>query len=188
MNYGDIKQDWKTWSHRTDLDDQKIKSIELYTRKRLGRDIRTDFNLTVETWDIPADGYEVPDGLMEIRTVKNAKGESFLFVTPTAFSAYKGSIGYYTFYDGKIHLSKAGEADVSYWSEPDALVLDSDTNALLTQWPNLYLYGGLREIYKLTQELDSLAIMERQYQNEIALVNKQAQARRTGIAPVMESI
>lgn len=85
-------------------------------------------------------------------TVNDGAGPRTLdYVTPERFAdlAPTGFARYYTLQDGGIAVEGGTPAvfTLSYYKKFPALVADSDTNWLLTEFPNLYLYSALIEAY-----------------------------------------
>lgn len=60
---------------------------------------------------------------------------------------------------------------VVYTAAFPALTAGTPTNALLTRWPNLYLWGALVEAMKFTQNMDMMGVYENDFQAAIAGAN-----------------
>jgi len=54
---------------------------------------------------------------------------------------------------------------------PAPLVVDTDSNSLLTTHPNIYLYGCLREVGIYTHNVEAVQAYETLYQNEVNEMN-----------------
>jgi hypothetical protein len=75
---------------------------------------------------------------------------------------------------------------MTYFQKPSKLIDDNDTNAILTAWPQLYIYGGAAEIKRWGEEVD--IELEQFYLNELFNANKQAEIGRTGDRPAMRAM
>ena len=184
MNYQELKRDWKEWSHRPEITDTMLDTVQRMATSRLGRDLRTHENTAERLVSVPEDGYPLNGRVKQIQQVSDAGGTLCRYVPPSNFRARLGGKDY-TVRGGRLVLSVPGDVTMIYWEEPDQLVADADSNAVLEQWPSIYLYAGLVEIFRYTQDAEAVQIYMPQYRMEIAEINKQAQAARVGNAPVM---
>lgn len=183
-NYGELKLAWQEWSHRTDLTESVIGNIQKMTAARLGRDLRTDSNISTEEVTVPEAGYQMPFTWKEIHNVRDVKGNQYQYVTPGNMHRSSGAYNY-TIEGRTLFVDSGAIVTITYWSEPDQLVDDTDTNDMLIAWPNLYLYAGLIEIFRFIQDRDAMVLYTQQYNAELMRTNEQAQRKRIGNAPVM---
>jgi hypothetical protein len=72
-----------------------------------------------------------------------------------------------------------------YWQKLPQLVVDDDTNIILTTYPYLYLYGLLIEGNVFIQDLQALELATGAYSTEVGQVNGAESRRRFGEAPVV---
>ena len=70
-----------------------------------------------------------------------------------------------------------------YWKKLPQFVDDTDTNAVLDNFPYLYLYGALIEANSYIQDAEQRVKAIEFYQTEIGEVNAEATATRYGEAP-----
>jgi hypothetical protein len=159
MNYGELKAAIANRLGRTNLT-AVIPDFVMLAEPRLYhgfRDIEVSVEplrlramLARETTSLDA----LPDRYLSIDrlTISDGAGpRSLEFVTPERFAnqAPTGFARYYTHQDGGIAIEGGTPAvfALSYYRRFPALVADSDTNWLLTNFPNLYLYSALIEAY-----------------------------------------
>ena len=72
-----------------------------------------------------------------------------------------------------------------YWQKLPQLVLDTDTNIILTTYPYLYLYGCLVEGNAFIQDIQARDIALQSYGGEVQFVNASEKNRRFGDAPLV---
>jgi len=185
MNFGELKSIWREWTHRDNISDAVLSTVEDLLRTRLGRDLRADSNQVTATLTDAGDGIDLSADIKEIRMVEQGRYGQLAYIIPNYWEEYKRNSGYYTIKNDKLFIGKGGQVSVTYFVTPDNLVNDVDTNDTLTQWPSLYLYGGISEIYRYTQENESMTFYNDQYQVELARVNEQAQRKRIGDSPAI---
>ena len=61
-----------------------------------------------------------------------------------------------------------------YFSNPSALVIDTDTNDVLTNYPYLYLYAALVEGFFYTQDAGGREKALENYTSEVSELNRQS--------------
>jgi hypothetical protein len=92
----------------------------------------------------------------------------------------------YTIDAGQLEAASAGDISVVYWRRPIELVEDTDTNELLTAWPNLYLFGALMYVAIAVQDTETEALYSGRYNAEMTRVrDTEARARASGDTPTM---
>ena len=183
MNYGQLKDNWRTWSKRKDLSDALLDTIQELVTDRLGRDLRAAANTNNVTLDIPVDGLELDATIKEITDAQDSGGNVYDYVAPHLY--YDKDRYCYTIIGNRIYAGGGASLLCAVFERPDYLVNDADENAVLTEWSNLYLYAGLTEIYRYTQENETRQHFDAQYLHELKQTNKQAERKRIGTAPVM---
>jgi len=77
--------------------------------------------------------------------------------------------------------------EMQYNGKLVALSDGAPTNAVLTRYPHLYLYGALMQVYRYTEEPDMEAKFADLFYSSIKGANKDADAGRFGPALVMRS-
>lgn len=114
------------------------------------------------------------------------------YVTPERFAdlAPTGSARYYTLQDGGIAVEGGTPAvfALSYYKKFPVLAADSDTNWLLTEFPNLYLYSALIEAYAHLKDDARIPTAARMYAAAAnALIDSDQAERHSGSTLTMGS-
>lgn len=105
-----------------------------------------------ETPTLSSGTFSLPSLYLETIRMRVADGNvywSMDYVSPAAFSDYENRSDYasvYTILNGQVHfMGTQGTVVHDYYAKFAAFSADSDTNALLTQAPGVWLYGALIE-------------------------------------------
>lgn len=184
MNYGDLKTFVLADSHRTDL----TAYIERFVRGAEGLIARkcpnSEQDATVvlddtDRADVTSDLYTLPVGVLEVRRVElgTADGEGYpLDPTGPNHLALKGRSvrpAMYALLGNRLQVrgvpSEDAELTVLYFGRLEALALDADTNAVLTNHEALYVHGAKHYLRRHTEEFDQAA-------EELQLFNDAADA------------
>lgn len=75
---------------------------------------------------------------------------------------------------------------MKYFAEFDPLTTLNQTNEILTNNPNIYLYGALKQSFIYQEETDQATIYDGLFTDAIRGANKKAKAGRYGPAPSMK--
>ena len=194
MTRAELEQLIAEYSHRTDLSNV-IDFVIDFSTKRIGRDLRSQenevaipFTPAVNPAPLPADfqalrhvTYDADRGAVTLRSVST----HFL----TRFSD-TGQPQVYSIKAKEIYIAPFQVRDfvVTYWQTPAALIAASDTNPVLDEYPYLYLYAALIEVYTWAQDDTQRDRALSLYSTEIELQNKQAAKADQGDAPQMQAV
>lgn len=166
-NYGQLKTAVANWLNRSDL------TASLSTFVSLAEDnIRQDVRVRAMEQELSGTGGVVaaPAGLMETRMVLlDDKVQDY--VTPNEWVA-DDSTGQYTILDGRFRFQKAGDYVIRYWEELDPLDADSDTNWLLTNAPDVYLWASVEQAAVFVRDDQVAGIARAQYEQAVAKLNR----------------
>ena len=181
MNYGELKTLVSDYLHRTDLDGKIPGFIDMATQ-RIGRNLRSQENTTIlepfqpTTLDLalPADyrGMKEISYLVGVRRIQLRSAN----VDKMSAFAQSGELSQFYRINGlfvEIVPFSARDYRLIYYNAPVALVNDEDTNAILTAYPYLYVYGAMVEamfyirdfqaregaVATFTSEIDELNMM-----------------------------
>jgi hypothetical protein len=131
----------------------------------------------------------LPDGFLSVErlAVPDGSGRSptLAYLTPQEFSQLQpsGCVRYYTIADGLIQV-EGGQPDVftlSYYRRLAPLVGDDDTNWILQNAPQIYLYSALIEAYQHIKDDARLVTAARQYAAAVnALIDADKWERYSG--------
>jgi hypothetical protein len=200
MNYGELKAAIANRLGRTNLT-AVIPDFVMLGEPRLYHGFR-DIDVSVaplrlramlarETVSLAA----LPTGFLaaERLTVNDGAGPRPLdYLTPERFAdlAPTGFARYYTHQDGGIAVEGGAPAvfALSYYKKLPALAADSDTNWLLTNFPNLYLYSALIEAYAHLKDDARIPTAARMYAAAAnALIDSDQAERHSGSTLTMGS-
>lgn len=186
----------ESYAHRNDGSvDNNIVSFIDFTTKRLGRDLRSQFN-TVQRDPVVGSANPVPLGadFRELRIASyplDAGGSVDLKSVPFhLFERVTGSgttprviavVGTDMFvkpFQVKVYT-------VTIWVEPPELLSGTAENDVLTNYPFLYLYGALIELWTWVQDPGLRDMALANYNAEVGLINAQSASSDLGDAPAM---
>lgn len=76
--------------------------------------------------------------------------------------------------------------EIQYYAELAALTAAAPTNELLTEHPNIYLFGGVHQAFVFAKDQESAGTYEAKFLKAIKGANKADRKGRFGPAPVMK--
>lgn len=186
-NYCDLVERISDWLNRTDLDEQ----IPLFIRLAESK-IRTDFRLrtqeTVDTGTLTDGAFDVPALLNEARRLvvtDGVRGDREVdYITPEDFSRrarFPGSfVTSYTLIGTQFRvLFGADEAyALTYWARFAAFAACADTNWLLTNSPDVYLWAALEAGYLFLKDAAAADVCAQRYAAAAAKVQEREDEMR----------
>lgn len=148
-NYGDLKTQIADWLNRTDLEEAIPEFVRL-AESRIRTDIRVRVQEMIDTGTLTGTTLDLPSQLLDVRRLVVADRE-LAFITPEQYTRMErkhvGSPArYYTIIGEDFHILGANSGDdytLTYWEWFDYFVDDSDTNWLLLNSPDVYLWASL---------------------------------------------
>ena len=152
MNYGELKTEIKDYMHRTDLD-SKIPQFIKMVSSMINRRVLSPFMEKQSTETVTTQSFDVPTDYLKMRSI-TAGGVPLTQFTPRQGStddkySVAGEPRYYSMANRKITLHPAPQADIeiviNYFARIPAFTDDTDEHLLLTNNPNIFIYGALRE-------------------------------------------
>ena len=199
--YANLKTEIANYLNRTDLTSYLDTFIDL-AEARHARDLRVREMESVDTSITTVAGtqsYDLPTGYLEMRYVTwQSNPYTFLaYMSPSDFfrvynaGVGSGSPGYYTIVGSKIYLGKQPDAanvlELGFFKRPTALSDLNTTNDVLTEFPDLYLYGSLAETSPFLMQDERLAVWSSLYKEGVRTANESAQRGRVSAAPLQMS-
>ena len=178
--YATLKSDIAGWLLRDDLT-AAIPSFVRLAEASIRRDLRIRQMLRTYTLTLSAQSQALPEDFMELeRIVLDSTTSSLSYLPPSALfanSAYteSGDPQYYTIEgDYLITAPDATGSDVMlcYYKAYSSLTNDSDTNWLLTNAYDVYLYGSLSHAAPYIKEDGRVQLWNAGYSEAIAKLNK----------------
>lgn len=191
-NYAELKTELESWSHRDDVSDRLDTFIDLAEAK-LWQHLRVrgmedkDATLTASSRLITA-----PTGFLEARRLRYVSGSARypnLHYTPPdslVIHAESGNPSSFTVYGSTIELDKqpgSGTFELTFYKKLTPLSASNTTNAIMDEYPTLYLYGGLAELFAWAQDTEEEAKWRGKFMTEIVEANSRAKSGRYGPAP-----
>lgn len=189
-NYAELKVELESWSHRDDITGRLDTFIDL-TEAKLWQELRirgmetrdatltsTDRIITLPT------GFIAPRSLRYVDAIRYPTME---YVTPDnlEIDTASGIPTQFTFYGSEIELNRNGSGTYTliYYQSLTGLSAANTTNAVIDDYPNLYLYGGLAEVFAWAQDTEEETKWRGKFMMEIKDANQKAKAGRYGPSP-----
>jgi len=197
-NYGELKTLITSTAHRKDQDANVGNFIEL-AEANIARNLRANEMETVDkisesdrraVGSPPTEGiYNLPDRWLETRDMYSTSSNKDYRLDKTSTSyiheitaASRAKV--YATYGKLIQFRGIPDEDQEfthiYYQRPVPFVNDSDTNNILLNYPDLYLYGGLYHLYLWTQDLELAQNYNQIFVSSVETINEQADRARGG--------
>jgi hypothetical protein len=147
--YAQLRTAVAGWINRTDLT-SVIPDFVLLAEASIRRDIRARDQLTDYTATLTSEAATLPSDLLEIRWVK-ASVDGYMkpleFVAEPVYDSQPEAAEptFYTVAGNTIKVQGGSSCVINYWAKYDAFSADADTNWLLTNSPDVYLFASLVE-------------------------------------------
>ena len=192
MNYGELKTLVGQYAKRTEADVGQFIAIAHST-------ISTEF-YAPDSMDIAnlAPGtlvsnsvykFALPADVMRVRQVM-ADGNELVSSYAAMLFELRGSQAQWYAIEG-LNLLVApglpGSVQVNYQKWLPALTAPADTNWVLSNFPQLYLYGALTELHSYVQDNEQVAVTQALYDKYAALAGQQMLELKTGGQPIIRS-
>lgn len=181
--YADLKASLASWSNRSDLT-AVIPDFVAYAQELIASNLRSaaflkraTVSITAEYEAVPAD-FVAPSSLYLDQTPRvevafiTAEARASLAVQYSSapfprWAAVEGAnFAFAPAFTG------TASGSLLYWPTIPALVLDDDTNAVLTRYPFLYLWGGLSALFSFLEDEQRADRWEQKFRGLILDINK----------------
>lgn len=178
--FGTLKAAVSNWLARSDLD-ADLGTIVSLAEANIRRDVRCRAMEQVATGTLSAATLALPTRFLEARRVQLG-GEVQNYMNPNEWTLYEeSSSGVYTIIGEEFHFqsSSAGYV-INYWQAFAPFTDDGDTNWLIENAPDVYLWASLEQaaIYIMDQAYAGMAAQ--QYQKALQRLNVTEQKARFG--------
>jgi len=196
--YANLKTEIANYLNRDDLTSYLDTFIDL-AESRMARDLRLREMETIDISTTTVSGtqsYDLPTGYLEMRYV-SYQTDPYTFLTylapPDFMRVYNVGVGsgipsHYTMIGSKIYLGKMPDSakvlELGFFQRPTGLSDANTTNAILTNFPDLYLYACLAESEPFLMNDERLKVWASLYKEGIKTANESAQRGRTSSAPL----
>jgi len=195
-DFDSLKQEIIDWSHRNDVDQRVDTFIQMAETVMYNNPIQIlnvrgkETSLTIptagKTLALPADYLS----MRSIRFDLNNDNGKLLFRTPEQMKRKSGTGRplYFTVTD-QIEFNQTPDQvynlDIIYHAKPLPLSSTNQTNEVLVQNANIYLFGALAALFQYAQDEQMAAQNFQQFMSEIKGTNKTMKRGRYGTAPQM---
>ena len=184
--FASLKADIQSWSLRSDYPESIYKlATALINRSLLVREMLSDFSATTsgESVTLPSDFIEFDHVYIDAdpRVVLMAADQW----QQSAFHRSSGQPATYSIKDGVILLNPVPDGSYSlagrYYAELADFSADSDTNDVLTKFPEIYLFANLMFVYAWLQDAEREVAATNNFMAVVDAANKKdVKARFTG--------
>ena len=184
--YATLQTAVANWLDRDDLTDRIPEFISL-AEARFNRILRIRMMETISTSITTAGGvkeYDLPTGYVQMKEfhLTTSPATPLAYVTPEMmFRMWAGSNqakpNVYTIITGKVSLGPTPDAvyttSMLYYKTVDALSVDNTTSTMLTQNPDVYLYGSLLEAEPFLMNDQRVQLWATAFQQALADIQEQ---------------
>lgn len=172
-NYGQLKTAVLNWSDDTELTAVVGDFVRL-AEVKIRRDVRTKDQLTAVSGSLSDGTAALPSGFLEARQL--VIDDKVIDYVPEEKWVTLPNAAESTFFtiDGDSIKVQGGSTDtyrLDYWSEYTAFSADSDSNWLLSNAPDVYLWAALAEAYAYTRDNEGFAQAVQRYGDAVANLN-----------------
>ncbi|MCO1335192.1 hypothetical protein MO867_12700 [Microbulbifer sp. OS29] len=183
--YGELKTAIARWMEREDLDDTIPDFISL-AEMRICRELRARVNESRQTWtgydsgaglDVPADYLDALAFTCDDKPLTRIGEQKYQALL--ADGSYSGDPKYIARQLGHFFIYPAPDSDsiigLTYYQDiSGSLDADSDTNAVLTAAPDIYLFGALVEAESYMMNDSRVSLWEAKFQDQLKQLNSMA--------------
>lgn len=190
INYGTLKSTIATWLNRSDLTTY-IPDFVRFAEQRIHYGGSEPYaspplripSMQVRTTGSISDGrIELPEDMVELQRISVSVGgynAELTYIPPQAYAELSNSQStpsVYTIADNAILVAGTGAADytLDYYEKFTGLLVDTDTNWLLTNAPTVYLYGALVETAPFLYDDPRFQMWFGMYRSAVGALNRSA--------------
>ena len=194
-SYANLKQAIQNFSHRTDVSGVIDDFIDI-CESRIDTRLKLRSNELRATASMPTSDrfLALPDGFLQMRrlTVIGSRSYEIHYKAPEAMTVETDSKRpeYYTI-TSQIEFNRVPNAadtvEMSYYRTLAPLTDSNTTNDVLTNFPELYLYGSLSELHRWARDEVAASYYDGLFEQKLLDAQKQESRGRFGPAPAMRS-
>ncbi len=196
-NYDDLVKSIVSWSHRKDIntlipDFILLAETEIYNNELWQLEIR-DME-TISTAAVSGRYLELPPGFEKARSVQLETGGGLVdvrFQAPEQLvrQSTTGQPRFFSVIGNEIEFDRvpdsAYDIQIQYYKKPNSLTEENQTNSVMTNHPNIYLFGALHQVFLYSEDDGEAMKYLAKMQSVIRGANKAAKKGRYGPAPYM---
>ncbi len=179
MNYGELKTAVTTWINRSDVPTTDVVAL---AEAEIRRDVRVIAQETTVTGSLSSGRFAVPADFLDSRQLLIG-GKVYAFVPPETYQIeqeMQTTARYFTRIGGYFYVVH-GDAEaysLLYFAAFPALSADADTNWVLTNAQDVYLFGALKHAAVWAKDAAAAQGYEGLYQAAVAKLNGADKASR----------
>lgn len=182
----------ESWSHRNDVSSRLDDFIDL-AESEMRRWLRIRDMETRSTASTNGRFLSLPQKFVEMRRLRLNSGSQYyeiLSKTPESLyiTADSGMPKGYTI-NSQIEFDRTPDStytvEMEYYAYPDALSSTNTSNAVLTRFPSIYLFGSLWALYQWALQEDKSEYFYNKFIAAIQSANREDKKGRHGPAPAM---
>jgi len=192
-NFTNLKTTIANYLNRDDLTSYIPDFITL-AESRINNELRVREMETIDTSITTVSGtqgYTLPTGFIEAKYIIYQSSPYAILQYKAPFDFFKdynvsvsaGKPSYFTIIGDKIYLGvkpdSAQTLEIAYFKKLTALSDSSTTNTILTNYPDLYLYGSLAESAPFLMQDERLDIWAKLYKESLRIANTSSENGRT---------
>ena len=172
-NFANLKSSIANWLGRTDLTNEINDFVALAEQDFNSKLANNGYNkmINLSTLSVDAEIEDLPTGFLGVASiyVDSSNKSPLQYATPEqAFNMYGSSVTgkpeVYTIINDKMHFYPMPDSTYSvklyYYKKFDVLTNDTDTNDILTNHSDIYLYGSLYFSHTFIRGIDPTIIQE----------------------------
>lgn len=196
MNYTELQAAIAGWLQRSDLT-SIIPTWVRFATAGFNRDLRVRYMESRDSSSLTAEYSALPGDVLEVIAVSDDDGNRLRYLDRQQFAALvetgaQPNPAVFTVEDWQLRVlpapsvSEPLDVTILYYEQLPALVAAADTNWLLTDYPDLYLYGSLIHARAWLHDDQRLVLVKKMYDSALAELKRHKWAA-TGIATVMQT-
>jgi hypothetical protein len=183
-NFGDLKTEIASWLNRSDFTDAQLAKFVMLGESDIRNDIDTRENELLATGTMTGDGFTAPSGYLSTRTLV-VDGDNVEYLTPEQYAAQVSAeitSGYFTLNGNTFSvLGGDGKAyELLYRSTIAALSLDADSNWILANAPEVYLWCGCKYGSAFLKDAEAAMLYGKLYDDAMRKLNRRERQSRVG--------
>lgn len=189
----------ENWSHRKDINDLiadfiSLAEIEMYNNE--GWQLETRDMELVSTASTSGLYLALPPGFEKARSIQLETGnglQDVKFQAPEQLlrQVSTGLPRFFSVIGNEIEFDRVPDSaytvQIQYYKKPDPITKTNQTNSVLTNHPNIYLYGALHQLSLWSEDEAEAIKWFAKMQSVIRGANKAAKKARYGAVPYMST-
>lgn len=173
--YGDLKSKAASWLNRSNLTDVIPDFVQL-AETSIRRDIRCRVQETLTTGTMTGDTLAFPTRFLDARRLV-VGGKKKTYLTPEEYTDYVAATrtgDHFTIIGENIYVLNSTSGDayaLLYWLAFTPFLNDTDTNWLLTNAPEVYLWASCKAGAEYEKDFEAADRFEAKYNAAVAMLN-----------------